>query len=214
VAQEVAVRIAIVGAGRVGSALAQAVVAKGHTVVLTSRDPGRTAEVAAQTGAQTAASPVEAAGEADMVVLAIPSGSVAPVVDDLAAHLAAREGHRLVVVDPTNPPELDPAGSVAEGIALLLPEAAVVKAFNTIFASRLTDPVVDGIALDGFYAGDDAEAKARVAELLADLGFRPLDTGDLLTARTLEHMALLNIAFNARHGWPWQSGWKLLGPTG
>jgi NADPH-dependent F420 reductase len=208
------VRIAIVGVGRVGSALARATAAKGHTVVVTSREPGRAAEVAAQTGAQPAASAVEAAREADILVLAVPSASVAAVVDDLAAHLRGRDGGRLVVVDPTNPPELDPAGSVAEGIALLLPEAAVVKAFNTIFASRLTDPVVDGIPLDGFYAGNDEQAKAQVAELLADLGFRPLDTGDLLTARTLEHLALLNITFNARNGWPWQTGWKLLGATG
>jgi predicted dinucleotide-binding enzyme len=90
----------------------------------------------------------------------------------------------------------------------------VVKAFNTVFASRLNDPVIDGIPLDGFYAGDDAPAKQVVADLLADMGFRPIDAGDLLTARALELMAFLNITLNARGGWPWQSGWKLLGPVG
>jgi hypothetical protein len=76
------------------------------------------------------------------------------------------------------------------------------------------DPVIDGIALDGFYAGDDAAAKSVVATMLAEMGFRPIDTGELLTARVLELMAFLNISLNARNGWPWQSGWKLVGPTG
>jgi predicted dinucleotide-binding enzyme len=89
----------------------------------------------------------------------------------------------------------------------------VVKAFNTVFASRLNDPVIDGVPLDGFYAGDDETAKEVVAALLAEMGFRPIDAGELLAARALELMAFLNITLNARNGWPWQSGWKLLGPT-
>jgi predicted dinucleotide-binding enzyme len=73
--------------------------------------------------------------------------------------------------------------------------------------------VVDGVRLDGFYAGDDEAAKSTVAELLAAIGLRPLDAGELLAARVLERMAVVHIGPNARHGWPWQSGWKLLGPT-
>jgi predicted dinucleotide-binding enzyme len=45
------------------------------------------------------------------------------------------------------------------------------------------------------------------------MGSRPLDTGGLATARALEEMALLNMNFNMRYGWPWQTAWKLLGPT-
>ena len=47
-------------------------------------------------------------------------------------------------------------------------------------------------------------------------GEYPLETplGVLVAARALELMAQLNINLNARNGWPWQSGWKLLGPTG
>jgi len=124
------------------------------------------------------------------------------------------------VVDPTKPvaPGLDglllAERSVAEEIPVLMPGAVVVKAFSTVLGSRIADPVVDGIPLDGFHAGDDEAAKATVAELLAAVGFRPLDAGPLRMARTLEHMGLLNISMNARYGWPWQSGWKLLGPTG
>jgi predicted dinucleotide-binding enzyme len=74
--------------------------------------------------------------------------------------------------------------------------------------------VVDGVPLDGFYAGDDEAAKATVAELLATVGFRPLDVGGLPAARVLELMAVLHIGLNIGNNWPWQSGWKLLGPTG
>ena len=97
---------------------------------------------------------------------------------------------------------------------MLLPDTVVVKAFNTVLGLRLADPVVDGIRLDGFYAGDDESANETVAGLVAAVGLRPLDAGPLAMARTLEHMGLLNVSLNARFGWPWRSGWKLLGPTG
>jgi predicted dinucleotide-binding enzyme len=46
------------------------------------------------------------------------------------------------------------------------------------------------------------------------MGYRPVDAGGLAMSRALEGLGLLNIALNMRHGWPWQSAWKLLGPTG
>ena len=94
---------------------------------------------------------------------------------------------------------------MAEEIAILLPGASVVKAFNTVLGRRLAEPVVDGMRLDGFYAGDDARAKAAVAELLAAMGFRPLDFGPLRAARSLEHLGFLNVSLNVRHGWSWSS---------
>jgi NADPH-dependent F420 reductase len=208
------VRIAIIGVGNVGSALARACKTAGHTVVVTSRDPAHAEKIADELQVASAASGREAVQDAQMVVLAVPPKAVAPVLDDIAELL---EG--AIVVDPTNPAEdreviLRAAASLAEGVALLAPGARVVKAFNTIFASRLNDSVVDGVPLDGFYAGDDEGAKRVVAELLGMMGFRPVDTGELLTARALELMAFLNMSLNARNGWSWQTGWKLLGPTG
>jgi predicted dinucleotide-binding enzyme len=103
--------------------------------------------------------------------------------------------------------------SGAEELQALLPRAHVVKALNTVFASKQADPVADGVTLDGFYAGDDEQPKATVARFLEQIGFRPIDAGPLRAARALEHMAFLNISLNARNGWPWQSGWKLVGPA-
>jgi len=198
-----------------GSALGRALNVAGHTVTVTARDPAHAEQVAGELKVAVAASHREAVQDADMVMLAVPSKAVAAVVEDLDGLLG-----EAIVVDLTNPSGPDReeilrgSASLAEAILLLAPGTRVVKAFNTVFAHRLNDPVVDGVPLDGFYAGDDPEAKQVVAGLLAEMGFRPVDTGELLTARVLELMAFLNIDLNLRHGWAWESGWKLLGPTG
>lgn len=208
-------RIAIIGVGNVGSALARACVGTGHEVALSARHAEHAAKVAADVGGRAAGSNVDAVEGADMVVLAVPSTAVASILDEITDRIAGK-----ILVDPTNPTSVDytevlsASGSLADAIQVLAPEASVVKAFNTIFASRIVDPVIDGVPLDGFYAGDDEAAKSAVAELLAALGFRPIDAGQLPAARALELMAVLHINLNGRGGWPWQSGWKLLGPTG
>lgn len=205
-------RIAIIGTGNVGAGLAAAAVDAGHQVVVTAAHAENAERVAGRTGAASAASPVEAARDAEVVVLAVPAGAAADVVRQLGDTPA-------VVVDATNPlndtgSDLTTTGtSQAEQLAAAAPGTRVVKAFNTLLASRLTAPEVDGRPLDGYLAGDDAAAKAVVADLLTSLGFRAIDAGGLRMARSLEELALLNITLNVRHGWSWQTGWSLAGPT-
>jgi hypothetical protein len=102
--------------------------------------------------------------------------------------------------------------SGAELVARAAPQARVVKAFNTVFAGNQATAVIDGTQLDGFVAGDDPDAKQTVMDLLATIGFRPIDAGPLSVSRYLEGMGFINIALNARNDWSWQSGWKLVGP--
>lgn len=153
-------RIAIIGAGMVGRGLAKAALSCRHDVVLAARHPDHAAKAADEVGARAAASAEEAVQGADVVVLAVPSTAIADVCDEIRRHI-----RQTVVIDPSNPLEPDPALvlearlSVAEEVAILLPEARVVKASNTVLGARLTDPVVHGVRLDGFYAGDDPEAK-------------------------------------------------------
>jgi NADPH-dependent F420 reductase len=207
-------RIAIIGAGNVGRAIAQAGARTGNDVTITASDPDHAREAANETGASVAGSNAEAADGADVVVLAVPYAAVSSVASEIA------EVATSIVIDATNPLKPDYSGlavtdrSGAEQLQDQLPRASVVKAFNTVFASKQADPILDGTPLDGFYAGNDPSAKTRVAELLAALGYRPIDAGDLTNARALEHMAFLNISLNARNGWSWQSGWKLIGPLG
>jgi 8-hydroxy-5-deazaflavin:NADPH oxidoreductase len=124
------------------------------------------------------------------------------------------------VIDATNPLKADYSGlatgerSGAEELQQLLPDTAVVKAFNTVLASNQAQPITEeGTALDGLYAGNDNNAKRTVADWLSAIGYRPIEAGDLTAAHDLEHLAFLNISLNARNHWPWQTGWKLLGPT-
>jgi predicted dinucleotide-binding enzyme len=204
-------KIGIIGAGNVGQALAKASVRAGHTVTITATHVEEAGHVAAEVGARAAGSNAEAVANADVVILAVPFDAVDAITRELSSTL-----DRKVLIDVTNrfsPEQLD-GTSNAELIQRMAPSAKVVKAFNTIFASHQADPVVDDIELDGFVAGEDGPAKQQVLEFVASLGFRPIDTGSLTMARALEGMGMLNIALNMSNNWPWQTGWKLLGPTG
>ena len=207
-------KFAVIGAGNVGSQIARAVVGVGHEVVLTEDAEGADA-LAEELDAPLVSSNGEAARLADAVVLAIPFGTVDEVAPDLAA---AADGK--IVIDVTNPLKEDYSGLVtetgpsgAERVQQLIPSARIVKAFNTVFAANQATAEVDGVQLDGFVAGDDDDAKREVMNLLAQIGFRPIDAGPLSSARYLEAMGYLNIALNTANDWPWQTGWKMVGPT-
>jgi 8-hydroxy-5-deazaflavin:NADPH oxidoreductase len=207
-------QIAIIGSGNVGKALAGSFTRAGHDVTLTASNPDHARDAAAQSGGRAAASNRDAAAAAELVVLAVQQ----PAVDGVLAELGDALAGKVVVdvtnrVDPANPGSTMDGTSAAEQIQARAPEARVVKAFNTAFASRQADPVVEGVALDAFIAGDDDQAKQAVAELAGSIGFRPIDAGPLVMARALEAMALLNITLQLRNNWPWQAGFKLVGPT-
>jgi NADPH-dependent F420 reductase len=208
-------KIAVLGAGNVGAAVATAAVSAGHDVVVTATSADKAQKVAADAGARAAATNADAVRSADVVLLAVPHGAVAGVVAELGEALTGK-----VVVDATNPlnatySDLVTSGvSAAEQLQAQLPGASVVKAFNTVFASRHGNPTEGGAPLDAFIAGDDTAAKNTVAELASSLGYRVIDAGGLRMARSLEEMAFLNISLNATNGWAWQSAWKLAGPVG
>jgi NADPH-dependent F420 reductase len=204
-------KIGIIGAGNVGSALAGSAVKAGHTVSLSASKPESAEKAAGETGARAARTNKEAAEGAEMVILAVPGDALDAVIRELGKDLDGK-----VVVDVTNQMSPDAlCESAAERVQKQAPAARVVKAFNTAFASHHADPQVDGTNVDAFVAGDDAEAKKTVLQLAQQIGFRPVDAGGLKMARALEGMALLNIQLNMRgEDWSWQSGWKLVGPTG
>jgi 8-hydroxy-5-deazaflavin:NADPH oxidoreductase len=73
---------------------------------------------------------------------------------------------------------------------------------------------MEGSRADGYVAGNDADAKAQVPQLVESIGFRPVDAGDLYMARVLEGMALLNMTLQMRTNGSWQSAWQLTEPAG
>ena len=199
-------RIAILGAGNVGAALGRVWVGKGHAVVFGVPDPHseRVAKtLATMQGAVRAASNGEAASTAELVVLCVPWG---------AAQAAIRGAGSLtnkIVIDCTNPLAEDLKGlvvglttSAAEQVRGWAPTAKIVKAFNTIGAANVGDAQFGPQRADGFYCGDDHDAKAVVKDLIADAGLEPVDVGPLVNARLLEPLAMLwiDLAVNQRQG--------------
>jgi hypothetical protein len=201
-------KVAIIGAGNVGKALGTSITRAGHDVTITAKHHEHAVTAAREIGATPARSNTDAVRDADVVILAIPFvGAGAAVATEIRESVAGK-----AVIDVTNPMKPDysgPAttdGSAAEELQKLLPEAGVVKAFNTIFASNQASPTRD---IDGYVAADDAKAKRTVISLVESIGFTALDVGPLSSARFLEGMAFINIGLNAANGWSWTSAWKL-----
>lgn len=195
-------RIAIIGTGTVGSAIARGLRGKAHEVVLGTRAPDGAAGLAMETGA-TVALPAEAVKRADIVVLALPWQAAEPAVKALGDMTGK------VVVDCMNPIGRTPTGmglmlghttSGGEIVQGWLPGAHVIKTLNQVGAEIMADtsrlphrPVM-------LMAGDDAGAKDLVGRLLADLGFDALDAGDLTRARLLEPFGMVWINQAMLHG--------------
>jgi 8-hydroxy-5-deazaflavin:NADPH oxidoreductase len=157
----------------------------------------------------------EAVERAEAAILAVPTGAVDELLGEIGDALDGK-----IVIDVTNrmnpqdPPSTIDGTSNAERIRTAVPSARVVKAFNTAFAVRQADPVVEGTPIDGFVAGDDERAKREVMDLMEAIGFRPIDAGSLGMGRALEAMGTLIISLNMANKWSWQNGWKLVGPLG
>jgi 8-hydroxy-5-deazaflavin:NADPH oxidoreductase len=206
-------KIAIIGSGNVGKALAKSSVKAGHKVTMSATSAEKAAESAKATGAHAASSNQEAVKDADLVIVAVPYDKLGEVFRGLGTSVDGK-----VVIDATNhintqnPGEVLNGISNAEEIQKRHPNVHVVKAFNYSFAARMADPTVNGTRLDGFVAGDDQAAKAKVLEFVDSIGYRPVDVGPLVMARALESMGLLIVMLQIKHGWPWQNGWKLVGP--
>jgi predicted dinucleotide-binding enzyme len=185
--------ITVIGSGSMGSGLVKQLTRAGHRVLVTGRDAPKAEALARKHGARSV-KPAEAAAS-DVIIVAT---GFADAVAALKS-LGSLEGK--VVVDITNPLTEDYMGltighttSAAEEIARALPEARVVKAFNTVFAKVLdAGSRLGGETVPVFVAGDDPRAKSDVAALARSMGFEVIDAGALKNARYLEPLAGLNI---------------------
>jgi 8-hydroxy-5-deazaflavin:NADPH oxidoreductase len=181
-------RVAIVGAGKIGTTLGELWSRAGHEVVYTfSRDQVTLAERAAAAGG-TAAEPADAVRDAGAVLLATPGTLVSQAV----AALGPLDGATLI--DATN------YGPGASGIAELAPGAHVVKAVNTVFQSVFPKAAAHPGRVSMLICGDNDGAKDTVATLIRDLGFEPWDAGGLDQAPRLESFAELVISMAYQHG--------------
>jgi 8-hydroxy-5-deazaflavin:NADPH oxidoreductase len=191
-------RIAILGAGRVGRTLGARWSTTGHDIVYGVRDPSdiRYAELG------STARPTDAVLGAEVILVALPWSAVEAVLSGIDVADA-------VVIDATNPlaanarelqvhPELSGAHLVAQWAR----SSHVIKAFNTTGAGNMADPSYAASAHLMLLAGDDADAKSVVSTLASEIGFDAVDAGTLSAARDLEHLAMIwiRLAYSLGHG--------------
>lgn len=194
--------IAMIGTGDFAGALGPSLAESGHTIVYGSRTPGgeRALALAERTGnGATVKLPVDAAADADIVVLAVP----AEVIVSVARSLGGLDDK--VLIDPSNAFEIGDDGlavrttdeaSIGQALQTAVPNARVVKAFNTVWYRVIAEPSLAGGPMTVPIVGDDAGAKATVSQLIEDVGFSAVDLGPIGYARELEGMLL--VWMNAR----------------
>jgi predicted dinucleotide-binding enzyme len=177
--------IGLIGAGNIGSQIARAATANGYNVVISnSRGPETLAELVSELGPRARADTVEEAASAgDLVVIAIPLKAIGDVpreplggktVIDTNNYYPPRDGN-IAMLD-------DGSTTSSELLQGRLPGANVVKAFNHIHARQITSDAKPPGTRDRralAIAGDDASAKAKVAELIDGFGFDVVDIGPL-----------------------------------
>jgi 8-hydroxy-5-deazaflavin:NADPH oxidoreductase len=184
-------KVAVIGTGRVGRALGTGLAATGHHVVYASRTPGQKADLPAASADLTSA-----VARADVVVDAVPGGSVLSVLDSIGADVLAGK----ILMDVANALSDGfmlsyPNSSLGATIQDRFPQTRVVKTLNTVQAPLMNDPSSLPAASTVFLAGNDAEAKAAISGLLIDLGWPKnwqIDLGDISQARATEHFIFLS----------------------
>ena len=211
--------VTIIGSGNMGRGIGTRAVAGGHSVTFVDSNPevaekaAADVKASAKNGAQVSAASLGNVQLGDVVVLAVWYGTNIEIAKQLGVKLAGK-----VVVDIANPLNATydglataPDSSSAEDLAKAIASGArVVKAFNTTYAGTLLSGSVAGQPLDVFIAGDDADAKAKVAQIVTDGGMRVVDTGPLSRARQIEGMQLLHIVTQGTLGTNWGSALKIL----
>jgi 8-hydroxy-5-deazaflavin:NADPH oxidoreductase len=207
-------QVTIIGTGNMARGIGSRVLAGGHDLTVVGKDFERAEAVAADiAGAGTVRTAVSGDPiEGHVVVLAVYYPDALGAAEQYADQLAGK-----VVVDITNAVNesfdglvVPPDGSATEELAALAGGARWVKAFNTTFAIPLKSGTVAGHKLDVLLAGDDADAKGKVAALARDGGLNPIDVGPLKRARELEAAGLLHMGVQNELGTGFASALTIL----
>ena len=211
----------ILGSGNVGRILASGFLKHGHEAMLGSRDP-RKAEVQQWLGENPTGKTgtfADAAQFGDLLVLA----TLGRAAEESIRVAGAANFTGKTVIDTTNPiAETPPVGgilafttgpneSLGEQIQAAIPQAHVVKAFNSVGAYKMVNPEYPQGPPTMFICGDDAGAKQQVAGILRQFGWEPFDCGGIVAARAIEPLCILWCLRGFQHN-QWDHAFKLLTP--
>jgi predicted dinucleotide-binding enzyme len=212
-------RVGVLGTGEVGRRLAAGFRTRGHDVMIGSRDPGKPElrEWLSGDGAGIEAGTfAQAAEHGELLALAVLGNAAEDAITDAGPQNFTGK----VVIDAMNPldfsggfpPKLSITGedSLGERVQRALPDAKVVKAFNTIGNAYFVDPVFSDGEPTMLIAGEDEEAKRTVGDVLADFGWSDtVDIGGIEGARELEAICIAWVKIGGKRG-AWDHGFKLL----
>jgi len=198
-------KIAILGSGVVGKALATGYAKHGHEVRIGTRQ--------AELEGFDVALPGDVAAWGDVVVLAVKGEASVDVITGVKDEVAGK-----VVIDTTNPLAHSAAGpalfvgwsdSLGEQVQRAVPEARVVKAYNIVGNTLMVDPQLPGGPPTMLIAGDDDAAKASVADLLTSTGWEVSDLGGIEASRHLEAICMAWVLHGIRSG-GWDHAFKIV----
>lgn len=188
-------KIGIIGSGFVGTQFGKALVKAGHQVMIASRTPDsdKMRTLQAELGVEVG-TPQQTLEYSEVVAIAMAWAEIPAMV----ASVQGWQGK--IIIDMNN--RFGSSESPSHELARLT-GGRVVKTLNSIGAEHYTAPQVNGQAASMLMAGDDVAAKQTVAQLLSDIGFEPLDAGDLNSAAAhLDHLAAIwvHLAFRTPLG--------------
>jgi hypothetical protein len=209
-------KIGIIGSGSVAQVLGSGFLSQGHEVMLGTRDASKLAAWLNDAGERASVGTFEdAARFGEIVFLSVPGAAL-----ESAIELAGKENlSGKTVIDITNPMDFSQGvpprftatigNSLGEKVQRLLPDANVVKAFNSIGVAVMTEPDFNGEKATHFIAGDSEDAKEKATELISEFGWEVVDVGGIDQAFFLEALASLwvNHAFKSDN---WNQAFKLL----
>lgn len=189
-------KIAFIGIGQVGSALAGQLLNLGHTVTIAARDPNSESvkKALAKYPNLQVAPPPEAVKSADVIFLATPFAANQKALEE-AGNLSGK-----ILVDCTNPVAsnlthgLNNEQSGGEFVQSLVPHTQVVKAFTIYGFENFENNIYPGygdLKPAMLIAGNDVNAKKVVSTLCNEMGWETVDTGDISASLHLEHLTLL-----------------------
>lgn len=194
-------RVGVLGSGVVGRTLAEGLLKHGYEVMLGTRDPAKgevPAWVAAHPGAK-AGTFRETAVFGEIVILAVKG----LIVEEVIGQAGPDHLHGKVVIDTTNPLASEqpvngilsfstgPNESLGEKVQMLIPNAHVVKAFNSVGSGLMIDPKFEQGTPTMFVCGNNPAAKSTVSAICVELGWEPYDCGDIAASRALEPLCML-----------------------
>lgn len=205
-------RIAILGAGPVGSTLGRKWASAGHTVAFGVKDPSseRAQSLRAALGQHILiSSPAEALAQADIVLLAVPGNVVEEIITTHAQLLDYK-----IIIDATNKfrnlekflaTRIWDKSETRNSLAILqenVPHAQVYRAFNSYGWELFADPIFESIQADLFYCGPDSQTRAAIEQLITEISLQPVYLGGTDQIEVVDNILWLwsNLAHNQKKG--------------